>query len=700
MADFSVPDTQTLIQQASHGGGYSGNAVSESNKRSATEQGPLPGTIRIASNNWTLTFTSAGWGDTPLGNTLTVKAYYRRNNSGPLLPLMFGGQSTVTLSADLSQCDVTCDAITTDALQVGDLPEVSLFEDTGSNTGKLPLNRLFGGYYSNRGDGIANPDVSSVRQADNGAGNYWNGPGLVSGVPLSGAHKETVFLGDSRTRGEGNNYKGWMGENVPATATFINMGELGAQAFQKIANSTHWLRYIKAGCRVVINLGINDLRQGRTSAQVWADLQTLAQMCIAAGAAEVYICAIAPDTTDTGNTTAGANNPKIVTLNNLIRANNKQVLPANGGADWILSGSNTTANIAGFFELSDAVSTARDSGIWKTGASTDWLHETTQGAQLESAVIPTAFWAKDAVVALSGIAVTHTGPNGQGKYQFSAAPQPSGASLGTVTWSTDAGSITANGLLTPPAPIANAQTVNVTATSGGVSGADSVTVAGNGDPDPDGEITGISISPTTATVQGGATRNFSGTVTGAGNFDDSVTFSLVGAGSGDSITGTSATTATLTAGPATQSPRTFQVRATAADGTTIANASVTIPAASGGGGTTVIERYVYAPLLATNTTTIPLKEGDTGPSRCVQLGVPVAEGATVLYRLARARTGEVVVEAPATVRYDMGGIVQYDWADPIPAAGRYREEWEVTLPGGQVTTFATGGVIQITEALG
>jgi hypothetical protein len=210
-------------------------------------------------------------------------------------------------------------------------------------------------------------------------------------------------------------------------------------------------------------------------------------------------------------------------------------------------------------------------------------------------------------------------------------------------------------------------------------------------------ITGITISPTSANVQGGGTRNFSSVVSGTGDFDDSVTFSLLNGGTGDSLNPTSATTATLTAGPATDSLRTLTVRATAADDTHVANATVTIPAASSGGGTTVVQHLVTLPLDVRNQTETPLVEGDTGPVRSVQLVdvrgniVSLVDGATVAYRLTKKGDDAPTIDNdPATIDHGPTGLVSYAWPGGIPDPGSYYENWIVTLAGGEQVTFPSG----------
>ena len=77
-----------------------------------------------------------------------------------------------------------------------------------------------------------------------------------------------------------------------------------------------------------------------------------------------------------------------------------------------------------------------------------------------------------------------------------------------------------------------------------------------GEPGPEPSITSVSITPDSATVEAGKTQQFSATVTGTGEYDESVTWSVTGGSSGTTISttglltvaaGETATTLTVTA---------------------------------------------------------------------------------------------------------------------------------------------------------
>lgn len=166
--------------------------------------------------------------------------------------------------------------------------------------------------------------------------------------------------------------------------------------------------------------------------------------------------------------------------------------------------------------------------------------------------------------------------------QFSATVTGTNNPGQGVTWAASAGTISAGGLFTAPAATASPQSITITATSmvdGTKSGSTTVTVPATGAPPV--TYTGVSVTPSTATVVGLATQQFSATVSGTGAFSTTVTWSVDGAGNG-----TINSSGLYTAPAAGVSARNVVVRATAANGTTTGTAAVTIPAAAGSGSFT------------------------------------------------------------------------------------------------------------------
>ena len=166
--------------------------------------------------------------------------------------------------------------------------------------------------------------------------------------------------------------------------------------------------------------------------------------------------------------------------------------------------------------------------------------------------------------------------------QCTATVTGTGSYNSAVNWSVNSvqsgnstvGTISTTGLYTAPSSIPSTNPVTVTATSvqdTTQSGSATVTITAAG--------VVVSISPTSATVQTGATEQFTTTVTGSSN--SSVTWSVNTIQGGNSTIGTISTTGLYTAPSSVPSTNPVTVTATSvADTTESASATVTITAAS------------------------------------------------------------------------------------------------------------------------
>jgi hypothetical protein len=142
---------------------------------------------------------------------------------------------------------------------------------------------------------------------------------------------------------------------------------------------------------------------------------------------------------------------------------------------------------------------------------------------------------------------------------------------------TGVGSIDANGFYTAPAATSSSQTATITATSTAdntKSGSSTVTISAIVE---GATVTSVSVSPSSVSVSGGATQQFSATVTGTNSPSQSVTWSVSPAGSINS-------SGLLTAPAATGSAQTLTVTATSVlDNTKSGTATVTVAAIASGG---------------------------------------------------------------------------------------------------------------------
>ncbi len=161
----------------------------------------------------------------------------------------------------------------------------------------------------------------------------------------------------------------------------------------------------------------------------------------------------------------------------------------------------------------------------------------------------------------------------KGKTQdFSATVSGTGDFDKTVTWSVEDGndgtSIDANGKLTvADNETSDALTVIATANGNKTKFAEAeVTVV------PAPTITSVTVTPATATVEQGNTQDFAATVTGTGDFDKSVKWSVIGGHEGTSIDNEGVLTVAKN-----ETAKTLTVRAVAnGDETKVAEATVTV----------------------------------------------------------------------------------------------------------------------------
>ena len=116
--------------------------------------------------------------------------------------------------------------------------------------------------------------------------------------------------------------------------------------------------------------------------------------------------------------------------------------------------------------------------------------------------------------------------------QFSASVSGTGGYDDSVTWSvsgreSDGTSISADGLLTVAAD-ETAESLTVMATASGDSSKSASATVAITQPEPEPTITGVTINPSTATVEAGKTVQFNATVNGTGGFSQEVTWSVSG----------------------------------------------------------------------------------------------------------------------------------------------------------------------------
>ena len=269
-----------------------------------------------------------GWknGGTPLANSVTVNAAIEYG--GVTTPVTFGGIRNATLEPHgilvSDPCGVQIPAATEfcvrtamTAVANGDIPNSINIQ------GAFGTSRSGGGW-------TLGSDTADSTGAMGGSDNFdRGGPSLVLGRPLGARQPVIVGLGDSIMRGLGDatlndRYGGgFLQRAVPGTAAVMNssVASLPASTLVAAAGTPRLTPTWALGTHALVAQGTNDLFNGRTQAQIQADLVTLGVMASHRGLAAT-LATIVPRSTSsdswatTGNQTGDANSSKRVAINN------------------------------------------------------------------------------------------------------------------------------------------------------------------------------------------------------------------------------------------------------------------------------------------------------------------------------------------------------------------------------------------------
>lgn len=194
------------------------------------------------------------------------------------------------------------------------------------------------------------------------------------GRPLSAAPFSLGAIGDSITDGTGDTggtgYS-WFTRATNATVPSFRFAKAGMYA-QGVAAAAFYSLPMMAGCtHAVVMLGVNDLIGGRTSAQVIADL-TLIYRALAGSGVKPIGATITPRTSSTDSwATTGGQTPNGTGFTGGANSERAKVNA------WIRAGGGGL--LKGYVDTADAAESARDSGLWKAGYTSEGLHPNATG---------------------------------------------------------------------------------------------------------------------------------------------------------------------------------------------------------------------------------------------------------------------------------------------------------------------------------
>lgn len=173
-----------------------------------------------------------------------------------------------------------------------------------------------------------------------------------------------VLFGDSRVNNDNQNdtvtdgfgYVGELERSIGMQYPTIKLSQSGERLYEALSRFTYRMQIAAYCSHGISNYGVNDFRDSRTAAQLLADHKTFA----ASFGKPYYVCTVAP-MANAGNTLTDATvNPLRIAYNAIIRKGDQ--------------------TFAGTLEIADIVETARDSGLWISGYTSDGLHENTTGS--------------------------------------------------------------------------------------------------------------------------------------------------------------------------------------------------------------------------------------------------------------------------------------------------------------------------------
>jgi len=308
-------------------------------------------------------------------NDVTVNAGITLPNATGYIPVRFNGLKTVTIKPGTF---VLSDPIGVGLLTAGQ----SMYSQTYATVaagGKWPLTTVVNngarpseGYES--GTSITDKSVASGIPANAGRG---FGPLAVLGTtpdpaPITAMIGDSIVVGQDDGTGDGIKTLGWANRAFRAQGIpFIKLAASSdkIQLFRDPRRSFNRRMFVPGVANIIEAFGINDVRGGRTLAQLQADKTAFWNECAAQGI-DVWAATLTPSTTSTDSWATVAN--QTVGSWEAVRT---------GYNDWVRS---LPAPLKGVIEVADTVESARNSGKWKVtgsafGYTPDGLHPNTTG---------------------------------------------------------------------------------------------------------------------------------------------------------------------------------------------------------------------------------------------------------------------------------------------------------------------------------
>lgn len=371
--------TPVIATKANSGGTYAGDVASNGTDISGTFKTKY--TCITGAANIQAWFGNRS-NETLNANDITIRASLE-TAGGLFYPMFFNGKRTAVIEPGaLIPCDpigmvlTRGDVFYIRVYVIVNAAEVILVNTIGQVAGE---GHNFGAAGTDLTDGGAIADGTVVNFA----------PFMITGN-ITGIVPVVGIIGDSNTRGTSvavapNIDNGYFvkafGDNYGEDIACIQMAKPGESLQTFVAETTRKYRsqFLRRCTHVVSGYGGADIiLNSRSLVQFQADLQTLVTLCTGLGI-KVFQSTILPYTTSSDSW---------ATVENQTHHANEAVRVATN--TWIRT---VPIGLAGIFDIADVAESARDSGFWKVGYTTDGIHMA-DGAtnDLLAAVVPQSYF--------------------------------------------------------------------------------------------------------------------------------------------------------------------------------------------------------------------------------------------------------------------------------------------------------------------
>ena len=316
-----------------------------------------PSWIKLEFPNWYL----GGSGETAMGGDATIYAGLEYPLGSTPVRIPFGGLAAGTIPDGQS---LLSDALAI-SIPAGEQFAIKTLYENSAGVPYITVNRNQAAERWQGGTG-ALTDNTTTSTNPSTLSTLAYVPAAIIGMTR---RRTFFFAGDSKVQGQGDTsgigLKGELERSIGGDYAFINACRGGEGIVGPVTDDYSRRLALSGYCSDVIsNYGINDISAG-SSAELTAS--RLAEFAEFFTGKPVHQMTVAPRSASSDgfatveNQTTHGNNAERVELNSLIRAG--------------------IAGFTGFIELADVVESARDSGLWKAGHTSDGLHENATGYQ-------------------------------------------------------------------------------------------------------------------------------------------------------------------------------------------------------------------------------------------------------------------------------------------------------------------------------